>query len=402
MSTQKILTQPSLVTPFLFLGALSTFSLLSFDLYQPALPSITAYFNTTQAIGQLTLSLFFFAFGFSQLIWGPLIDHFGRKRTLRLSLICFFIATLGCIFSKNILMLIIARIFQGFSVCCASVVAFSSSRDQEDSTDRARVLSHISMIISVSPIFAPLLGAIIFSYLGWRATFIFMGIICIILFTLAEKVLHESPHWVKSDIGFLWQTSWINYKKILSNKHLWINIVLVTASYSCVMIMVINTAYLIIDNLNYSPFYFSIFFASNGITLILGNYLGIRLREKKSLAWNIRLASIVMTLGSILMVILFAVQGLTLISLTPSLLVNLGVSLLNPPVFSIALSDYPQQAGTATAIMNTIRMTCSAIIGGSLSLLIAKYTHSLAWSMLICSVICLLFSVFINEPTKQQ
>lgn len=384
-------------TPFLYLGILSTFSLLTFDLYQPALPAITEYFNTSHALGQLTLSLFFFVFGLSQLIWGPLIDHFGRRKTLRVSLIIFIIATLGCIFSLNIEMLIIARMLQGFAVCCANVVAFSSSRDQEDSTERARVLSHISMIVSVSPIFAPLLGSVIFINYGWQSTFVLMGLLAILLLTLSKDILCESPHWLQPDEVFLLRTSLNTYKKILTHRRLWIGICLVTASYSCVMIVVISAAYLIIDNLKISPLNFAILFASNGIVLILGNYIGIRLREKKSLLWNIRTGSLLMIVGSLIMLLLFYTQGLTLAGLAPTLVINLGVSLVNPPTFSLALSDYKQQAGTATAILNTVRMTLSAIVGGIIGSLIAYNVNLLAIGLSICSLICFLFSFFIWE-----
>ncbi|ASQ45825.1 multidrug effflux MFS transporter [Legionella clemsonensis] len=384
-------------TPFLLLGSLSTFSLLTFDLYQPALPAITSYFNTTHELGQLTLSLFFFVFGFSQLIWGPLIDYFGRRITLRLSLILFFLATLGCIISVNIEMLIAARVLQGFSICCAYIVAFSASRDEEDSTDRARVLSHISMLVSVSPIFAPLLGSLIFIHYGWQATFILMELIAIFIFIFAEKTLRESAHWRKTDIGFLWQTSLNNYKKILSHRRLWICIILVTASYSCVMIVVINAAYIVIDNLNFSPLLFSILFGSNGVVLILGNYIGIKLREKKSLVWNIRLGSLIMSSSSTLMIAIFYSQGLTLAALAPTLLVNLGVSLTNPPAFALALTDYPHEAGTATALLNTIRMTCSAIVGGVTGILVAFNTSVLALGLFFCSSICMLCSFYMDE-----
>ncbi|CEK10805.1 multidrug effflux MFS transporter [Legionella hackeliae] len=393
----KSFSEENKKTPFIVLGILSTFSLLTFDLYQPALPAITSYFNTTHELGQLTLSLFFFIFGFSQLIWGPLIDHFGRRKTLRASLILFFLGTLGCIFATSIEMLIVSRAVQGFTICCAYIVAFSASRDEEDSTDRARVLSHISMIVSVSPIFAPLLGSIIFIHYGWQATFVLMALIAIILFILAEKTLQESRHWTKSDIGFLWQTSLSSFKKILTHGPLWISIALVTASYSCVMIIVVNAAYLVIDNLNFSPLIFAILFGSNGIMLIIGNYIGIKLREKKSMVWNIRLGSIIMVLSSVAMIVLFYMQGLTLLVLAPILLMSLGVSFINPPAFSLALNDYPSEAGTVTAFLNTVRMTCSAIVGGITGILIFANTSVLVFGLFLCALVCVLFSFYLKD-----
>ncbi|ARG97492.1 MFS transporter [Legionella micdadei] len=384
-------------TPFWYLGILSTFSLITFDLYQPALPAITVYFNTSQALGQLTLSLFFLVFGLSQLIWGPLIDHFGRRRTLKLSLFIFLFSTIGCIFSRNIEMLIIARIFQGFAVCCANVVAFSSSRDQDDSTERARVISHISMIVSVSPIFAPLIGSVIFTQYGWQATFILMAILAVFLLISAKYTLRESPHWQCSEGSFLFRTSLASYKKILSHRRLWIGIFIITASYSCVMIVIVSAAYLIIDNLNYSPFIFSISFGINGSMLILGNYIGIKLREKKSLPWNIHAGSLLMILGAFMMLILFHIFGLSLITLAPVLIICLGISITNPPTFSLALSNYHQEAATATAIINTVRMSVAAIVAGVLAGLIVYRPHFLALSLFTCSLICWFFSLFIIE-----
>ncbi|MFV0819772.1 multidrug effflux MFS transporter [Legionella micdadei] len=384
-------------TPFWYLGILSTFSLITFDLYQPALPAITVYFNTSQALGQLTLSLFFLVFGLSQLIWGPLIDHFGRRRTLKLSLFIFLFSTIGCIFSRNIEMLIIARIFQGFAVCCANVVAFSSSRDQDDSTERARVISHISMIVSVSPIFAPLIGSVIFTQYGWQATFILMAILAVFLLISAKYTLRESPHWQCSEGSFLFRTSLASYKKILSHRRLWIGIFIITASYSCVMIVIVSAAYLIIDNLNYLPFIFSISFGINGSMLILGNYIGIKLREKKSLPWNIHAGSLLMILGAFMMLILFHIFGLSLITLAPVLIICLGISITNPPTFSLALSNYHQEAATATAIINTVRMSVAAIVAGVLAGLIVYRPHFLALSLFTCSLICWFFSLFIIE-----
>lgn len=394
MSSEIVQNKP---TPFWFLGILSTFSLLTYDLYQPALPTITQYFNTSPALGQLTLSLFFFVFGLSQLIWGPLIDHYGRRKTLAGSLVIFLIATIACIASVNIEMLIAARALQGFAICCVYVIAFSSSRDYEDSTERARMLSYLSMIVAVSPLFAPIIGSIILMHYDWQTTFLVMGLIGLILLVLAKSVLHESVYWQKAETTFLLRASFATYKKIFTHRRLWLAIFIITASYSCVMIIVINASFLVIDNLAISPFNFSLLFASNGVMLVAGNYLGIRLREKKSLLWNIRLGSALMLLGSIAMCFLFYIQGLSLISLAPTLLINLGVSLTNPPTFSIALTDYQQHAGTATAVLNMLRTTISAIIGGLVGGFIGHYPSLLVISLFACTFISLLTSFFITE-----
>jgi Bcr/CflA subfamily drug resistance transporter len=385
-------------TPFWFIGILSAFSLLTFDLYQPALPAITQHFNTTHALGQLTLSLYFLVFGLSQIVWGPLIDHFGRRNTLRLSLFVFFAATIVCIFATTIEMLIIGRVLQGFSVCCSSVVAFSSTRDYEDSTERARVFSHISMIVSVSPIFAPLIGSLIFIYQGWHAIFVLMLLIGILLYLFSLFILKESPFWEKSENSFRLDASLASYKELLGHSQLWLSAIIITSAFSCIMIIIVNAAYLIIDNLHESPLFFSLIFASNGLMIILGNFLGIYLRKKRSLTWSIHLGSLIMVSGSLAMLLLFFILGFRIVSLVPVMLISLGVSILSPATYSLALANYEKQAATATAFINTLRMTIGAIIAGILSALIPNDVKILALGLLLCSLICWFFSLFISEP----
>lgn len=382
------------MTPILFLGGLASLSLLTFDLYQPALPAMTTYFNTSHALGQITLSLYLFVFGLSQLVWGPLIDHFGRRRTLPVSLILFLIATAGCIFATSIEMLIAWRSVQGFAGCCTHVVSFSATRDCEDSTERARQLSYISMIVSMSPIFAPLIGSIVFIYFGWRATFVLMAIIGIILLILGQLLLRESPQWLKPEFPFLLKTSLKTYQKVLRHRDLWIGIIIISASFAAMMIIVVNAAYLIIDTLHLSPLVFSILFAMNGLMIIIGNYLGIHLRERYSMLWNIRIGCLMMISSGLLMGIIYLIQGFNLLCLSPALLICLGVSMTNPPTLSRVMSDYKQHAATATAIINTVRMSLAAVVAGLIGSVLVYHLPILPISLLCCGLIGLGASYF--------
>ena len=129
-------------TSTLLIGLLSAFSLLTFDLYQPSLPFITSYFGTTHSLSQLTLTIYLLVFGFTQLIWGPLLDHFGRRRLLPSSLLMAVLASLLCVIAPNIYILILGRALQGFALCCANLVALSTPRDLQDPEQRSKVLSY--------------------------------------------------------------------------------------------------------------------------------------------------------------------------------------------------------------------------------------------------------------------
>ncbi|KTD50753.1 multidrug effflux MFS transporter [Legionella quateirensis] len=380
-------------TPFFYIACLSGFSLITFDLYQPALPTIINYFQTTHELGQLTLSVYIFVNGFAQLIWGPLIDHFGRLQSIKVSLSLFLIATMICIFSTSIYMLIAGRALQSFFICCSGVIALSSTRDYEKTAERANIISHISMIVSISPIIAPLFGAVVFLYMGWQATFICMAVFGFILLLLARMILKESPSWNRSKSKFSYIKSLKQYRYILQNRHLWLGMIILSASFTNIMIIIINITYLIINQLHYSPTAFALIFAFNGFTMILGNYIGIRLRDYFSLRWNMCFGSLMIIIGAAISLMLYYFIGFSLNCLVPLLLVTLGVTITNPPALSLALKDFNEQAASATAVINTMRMTVSSLIAGVVGSILTTNDYILPLSMVLLGSLCLLSSL---------
>jgi Bcr/CflA subfamily drug resistance transporter len=387
-------------TPFLYIACLSGFSLITFDLYQPALPNIIQYFHTTHELGQLTLSFYLFIQGLAQLFWGPLIDHFGRLKCLTVSLSLFIVATIVCIFASSIYILILGRVLQSFFGCCSAVVAFSSTRDYDDTLERAKILSYISMVVSISPVIAPLFGAIVFLYFGWQATFICMAVAGMTLLFLAKPLLLESPYWLKKRERFSFHQSMRQYSFILSSKHTWIGIIILTGAFANIMIFIVNSTYLIIQQLHYSPTIFALIFACNGIIMILSNFLGIRLREYFSLRWNMCFGSLLMIVGSFISLIIYFYLGFNLLCLVPLLIVTCGVCIANPPALSLALMNYPDIAGSATAILNTMRMSLSALIAAGIGILLTKNVYIVPLSMMFFGVICLFFSALYDKSEE--
>ncbi|WP_045095569.1 multidrug effflux MFS transporter [Legionella fallonii] len=349
-------------TSTILIGLLSAYSLLTFDLYQPSLPYITSYFDTTHNLSQLTLSIYLFVFGVTQLIWGPLIDHFGRRRLLPGSLILAVVSSIICIYAPNITVLVIGRALQGFALCCSNLIAYSTARDSEDPIERAKVLSYISMIIAVSPILAPVLGSLIFTYWDWQANFVLMAGIAIVLWLQSRTMLFESPFWVAPERSFKIKDAWIAYKEILPSPILWCASMIMMFSFAAVMLSVINSSYLIIDRLGFSPLGFGIIFTFNGLNIILGNYLGIWLRDRLSMTLTIYLGNWFIIIGGIAMLATMTLYGFSLAALSFSLVANLGISISAPPTMSLVLTDFKENTGTALAFINTVRMFGSSLL----------------------------------------
>lgn len=65
-----------------FITFMNAFIPLSTDLYLPALPEMGKYFAASEFLVGLTLTVFFFVFAVSIILFGPLSDKYGRKSVL--------------------------------------------------------------------------------------------------------------------------------------------------------------------------------------------------------------------------------------------------------------------------------------------------------------------------------
>src|ERR1700742_264911 len=105
----------------LILGALSTVSPFSIDMYLPAFPQIAHDLGTTPAEISLSVSGYFLGLAGGQLLYGPLLDRFGRKMPICAGLVLFILASLACLAARSPKSFIAARLLQALGGCAAQV-----------------------------------------------------------------------------------------------------------------------------------------------------------------------------------------------------------------------------------------------------------------------------------------
>src|SRR5438874_12245483 len=109
----------------LILGALTALGPFSIDMYLPGFPAIAKSLHTTTAQVSLSLSGFFIGISVGQLLYGPLLDRFGRKNPLYIGMLVYIITSVGCYFAGSIEMLIGLRFIQAIGSCVVTVVAMA-------------------------------------------------------------------------------------------------------------------------------------------------------------------------------------------------------------------------------------------------------------------------------------
>src|SRR6187455_2933531 len=158
----------------LILGLLTAIGPFSIDMYLPAFPDIAKHLHTTVAQVTLSLSSFFIGISAGQLIYGPLLERYGRKKPLYAGVTIYLLASVGCALATTVNGLILFRLLQALGGCSGMVAARAMVRDLFEVKENAEIFSLLMLVVAVSPIIAPTLGGYITSALGWRYVFVML------------------------------------------------------------------------------------------------------------------------------------------------------------------------------------------------------------------------------------
>jgi len=161
-------------------------------MYLPGFPAIAADLHTTVAHVSLSLSSFFIGISAGQLLYGPLLDRFGRKGPLYTGLSLYLITSLACTFANSANALIIFRLLQALGACGGMVASRAIVRDLFSVNEIAKVFSMLMLVIGVSPIIAPTVGGYITAAFGWQYVFVVLTVMTAFILVGVYFVLPES------------------------------------------------------------------------------------------------------------------------------------------------------------------------------------------------------------------
>ena len=259
--------------PFiLYLAFLNAFVPLSTDLYLPALPRIREIFQCSRALVDLTISGFMFSFALSMLLWGAFSDRYGRKSILAAGLGIYAAASLLCVLSQNIYLLIAGRILQAVGSGAVCYVSMAIVKDVFSGKEMENVLVWIQVMTMLAPMCAPMIGAVLLQILPWRGLFALLLLCSLaaiaLLFPLRETLRNPTR---AEGIAAL-QRILI----VLRNPGLRRLLVLFSLSAMPFMAYLTSSAFIYITFYGLSERQFSLFFAANACVAALGPLLYMR------------------------------------------------------------------------------------------------------------------------------
>lgn len=176
----------------ILLGLLSAIGPFSIDMYLPGFPIIAADLQTTPDMVAYSLSSYFIGICVGQMILGPLLDRYGRKRPLYGGLTLYIISSIGCALAPTIETLIFFRFFQAAGGCVGMVAPRAIVRDYFPVKENAKIFSLLILIIGISPIIAPTAGGYITAMFGWHSIFILLAAITLAMLLAVIWLLPET------------------------------------------------------------------------------------------------------------------------------------------------------------------------------------------------------------------
>ncbi len=387
MTTLKNDTEHSISLPkvwvVLLLGSLTAFGPLSMDMYLPALPTVAVDLQTSTSLAQLSLTACLLGLALGQLIFGPLSDIRGRRRPLVFTLITYAVASILCAFSTHIWVFIGLRFVQGLTGAAGIVIARASARDMYMGHDLTKFMALLALVNGAAPILAPIFGGAILKFAPWTAVFLTLAVIGFVMFLAVTFFLPETlPVEKRSDGNML--TVVKTFGGLIKDRT-FMGIAFTQAFVMTSMFAYIAGSPFVLQNLySVTPQQFSLFFALNGVGIIIAAQVTGRLSSTVGEVPLLRIGVLMSFVGSLFL--LFVIwQGLSLTFMAIALFfVVSSVGMVSTSSFSLAMQSQGKSAGSASAFLGLL-----PFVGGAIaSPLVGIAGDQTAWPMGILIIIC--------------
>lgn len=338
----------------LLLGLLSAIGPISVDMYLPAFGTIAADLRTDIGTIQLSMAAYFLGLGGGQLFYGPWSDRAGRKPPILFGLAVFVAGSLVCATAGSAGVLIAGRFVQAIGICAILAVMRAIVRDQYRGADAAHLMARIMLIVSVSPLLAPLGGSAIIALAGWRPIFWLLAALATALLLLTICSLPET-HAPARPAGPVLRTC----RELLVDPGYRRCLVLLAAAQAGASVYLAGSSFVYISVLGFSPVAFSIAFAINAAAMIgVAQYnrrLIVRFGIPRVLLIGTGTGAAAMTLA----VVAYCTSAALFVP--AFLLYFASFGLVMGPVSVLALEDHADKAGTGGALLGTAQFTTGAI-----------------------------------------
>ncbi|KML19466.1 MULTISPECIES: multidrug effflux MFS transporter [Burkholderia] len=335
---------------------------LAIDIYVPALPDMARSFATTPQAIQSSVSGYMAAYALGQLVFGPVADAYGRKRVLAFGLVIY---TIGCLLSlgaQNLETFVLARCLQGFGIATTNLLAKAIITDSFSGQALMHAFTYMSIAWGLAPIIAPVIGAHLQEWFGWRACLVFLLVYSLVMWALLWRYRETLPKPVHLEP----RTLVTNAGKVLASPVFQSCFLAQGLCYSILLVFNIVGPFMVQTTLHKPPTFFGYLALGIGLMYFLGGLSNrIHGRGLPSAEQRLRIGARVMAGASVAMLVLALTVGLRVWTLaTPVLVMGFCAGAMYPTLMAKGNSLFPHIAGLTSAILGcALLLVSSAMMG---------------------------------------
>lgn len=372
--------------PWLLAG-LATIGPFAIDTYLPSFPSIGRDYAVDELYVQQTLSVYMASFAVMTLFHGALSDSFGRRPVILVNLLVFVLASIGCALAPTIDTMLACRALQGMSAGAGIVVGRAIIRDTYDGPMAQRLMSQVTMLFSLAPAVAPVIGGLLDLAFGWRSIFAFLAVLSLLLWAGCAWTLPETL--ARADRQpFRAAPLFANYVQVFGSARFAMLAFAVAFNFAGFFIYVVSAPAVIYRHLGLSGTEFAWLFVPGIGGVVIGAWLSGRLAGRATPERTVALGYAIMVLAAALGI------GYHLVwppavpwTVLPLMLYAMGMSLAMPSLTLLALDLFSRNRGMAASVQGFTQSMSNALLAGVVSPLVAGTQLSLATAAAMAMVL---------------
>ncbi|MBA5628199.1 multidrug effflux MFS transporter [Moheibacter sp. BDHS18] len=385
----------------ILLGILAALGPFTIDMYLPGFQRIAEDLYTDEQHVAFTLTSYFVGIAIGQLVYGPIVDKYGRKKPLLFGLSIYMLAALGCAFSVSIDMMIGMRFLQALGGCVGMVASAAIISDVYEIQARPRAFSYIMLVMGVAPLIAPSVGSFFVEHADWYYIFYFLSGFAFMVAMLIYFFLPETSQYIHSNKLKI-KIIALDYYQILKNKTFLFYTLAGSIAMSILFAYISSASYVFLTLYKLDKTTFSILFAINASGLIIGSYVNGILTKKMDYIRIANFASVLLTIISfIVFLCAFLIENLAyqwIVGGLFSILFTIGF--INPNATAASLSPFTGNSGSASALGGAMRMGVGAMVAAAIGLFQGNSSVTMFLTILVLAFLAMVFLIFSYKKAK--
>ena len=366
---------------------------LSTDVYLPAMPTMERQLHGD---AELTITGFLIGFAIAQLIWGPISDRIGRKLPLFIGMALFVVGSIGCAMSQSMSEVIIWRIFQAAGACVGPMLSRAMISDVFESSEAAKMLSNLVIIMAAAPIIGPLLGGALLEIGTWHWIFWLMAAASAFLFILIFFLPETLPQQKRSKEPMI--NSFKSYFVLIKDAKFMKYTLSVTFFYIAAYAFITGSSFVYIDYFGIPSKYYGFLFGVNILGVAALSFLNKSLVNKFSLNSLLITSSTVAFVAAALLLALtfFGIAGVWGV-IIPMFFVFSMNGIIASCSNAAALNQVPQEMkGRANALIGSLQYG-SGIVSSAMLALFTTTTPLIMSAIIFVFIFLCWLAVYLNK-----